>query len=239
MRILMCENEPSIRKLMRAAAPPSYEFVESDRGDTCLEQLAASRPDLLLVDLLLPGLGGLEVLRAKQEDPELAETPAIVITGRHEPELREAALAAGADRFVTKPFSPIELLSMIEAIALRRSPPADLSADERRAVMNELLFRRTNEAIERARLADPDPVPSADLLLTFMCECGEPCETELRLTIAEYEHVRSEPTWFAVAPGHENTDLELTLEHHERYLVVDKAKAEGIALAVEDDPRSD
>lgn len=237
MRVLICENEPSIRLLLRMAAPPSFEFVESDSGDTCLQQLTASRPDLLLVDLMLPGLGGIEVLHAKRADPELDGIPAIVMTGRHEPEIREAALAAGADRFITKPFSPFELLSMMEAIGLRRTPPAALSADERRAVANELLYRRANEATERARLATPPLVGAEDALLTFMCECGEPCETEIRLTLAEYDHVRSDPTWFALSPGHENLELELTVESSTRFTLVQKVKAEGISVATEDDPR--
>lgn len=238
MQILMCENEQPILRLVRVAAPPEWEIIEAETGDACVARLAAARPDLLLLDLQLPRPGGVEILQLKQADPALAAIPTIVISGRHEPEVREAALSAGADQFVTKPFRIFELLSQIEATVLRRFRAHELSADERRLVANELLYRRANEAIERALLDEFTADEPAGDLLTFMCECGEPCEAELRLTLAEYERVRSDPTWFAVAPGHENPTFEATVEQSPRFTLVQKVVREAIELSVEDDPRS-
>ena len=237
MQILVCENQPAIRKLIRKVAPPGYTVLEADSGDTCLELLTAQSADVLVLDLTLPTVSGLKILEERSRDPALTSIPAIVISGRHEPELREAALAAGADRFVTKPFSPLELMTLLEAVALRRSG-GELTAAERRDVENELLYRRANEAIERAAGSSPLETP-AELPLYFHCECAMRCETEVRLTRAEYEHVRSDAAWFVLTPGHEDAEFETVVERNERFLVAAKTKAEGIDLTVADDPPSD
>lgn len=237
MQILVCENQPAIRKLIRRVAPPGYTVLEADSGDTCLELLTTRSADVLVLDLTLPSVSGLKILEERRRDAALTSIPAIVISGRHEPELREAALAAGADGFVTKPFSPLELMTLLEAVVLRQAG-GELTAEERRNVENELLYRRANEAIERAAASSPPLGTPAELLLYFHCECAQRCETEIRLTRAEYEHVRSDPAWFALAPGHEDAALEAVAERHERYLVVAKTRAEGIDLAVADDPRA-
>ena len=238
MQILVCENQPAIRKLIRRVAPPGYTVLEADSGDTCLELLTTRRADVLVLDLTLPSVSGLKILEERSRDAALTAIPAIVISGRHEPELREAALAAGADGFVTKPFSPLELMTLLEAVVLRRSG-GELTAEERRNVENELLYRRANEAIEHAAASSPPLETPAELPLYFHCECAQRCEAEIRLTRAEYEHVRSDAAWFALAPGHEDAALEAVAERHERYLVIAKTRAEGIDLAVADDPRAD
>jgi hypothetical protein len=98
---------------------------------------------------------------------------------------------------------------------------------------NEALFRQVNERIEEINQKLGDDSPS-----DFLCECGDDdCTAPVSLTIAEYEDVRSEPTHFAIANGHEIIDVERVIGKNERYSVVEKFAGEAGRIAVETDPR--
>ena len=98
---------------------------------------------------------------------------------------------------------------------------------------NEALFRQVNERIEEINQKLSDDSPS-----DFLCECGDDdCTAPVSLTIAEYEEVRSEPTHFAIANGHEMIDVERVIGKNERYSVVEKFAGEAGRIAVETDPR--
>jgi hypothetical protein len=101
-----------------------------------------------------------------------------------------------------------------------------------RHIENEAFFRSLNEGLAgRAPLED-------DTLIAFLCECGdEECIDAISLTRAEYEGLRSEPTLFAIKPGHELPEIERVVERHERYDVIEKLGATA-AVAEETDPRS-
>jgi hypothetical protein len=95
-------------------------------------------------------------------------------------------------------------------------------ADERaeRIARNEVRFRDINERVERDLVG---VVAAPGELLPFVCECGRrDCTRTLELTIREYEHVRDDPTWFAVVPGHEIEDVESVIERQERFAVIRK-----------------
>jgi DNA-binding response OmpR family regulator len=84
-----------------------YAYVEAENGERGLELARTVAPDLLVLDLMLPGLSGLELLAALRSDPELASTPVVVISAWSDS--RAAALRAGADHFLAKPFDADEL----------------------------------------------------------------------------------------------------------------------------------
>jgi two-component system KDP operon response regulator KdpE len=96
----------------------NYEVLEARSGDAALLRFRESLPDLVLLDLNMPGMSGLETCRAIRES---SDVPIVVLTVRHEEEEKVEALDAGADDYVTKPFGKQELLARIRA-ALRRSP---------------------------------------------------------------------------------------------------------------------
>jgi hypothetical protein len=103
-----------------------------------------------------------------------------------------------------------------------------------RAARNEALFRRVNERVEEVNQAFESLLGDAD----FFCECAEvDCMEKITMTLAEYEELRSDPTHFAVKPGHELPDNERVVEERVRYLVVEKFGRAG-ERAVELDPRS-
>jgi len=102
--LLIVEDEAPLRELVRVSLGDEFDYLEAGDGRAALELLAEHRPSLVLLDLMLPGITGLDVLRALRGDEELAEIPVVGVSAwvHLEPE----ALAAGADRFVTKPFDP-------------------------------------------------------------------------------------------------------------------------------------
>ena len=122
-RILVVDDQGQIRRFMRTTLTGAgYEVGDAKTGEEALEKLRAFRPDLVLLDVNMPGLGGLAVCREIRSDANVA---IIMLTVRNSEGDKVATLDAGADDFVTKPFSTTELLARIRA-ALRRvpSPPS-------------------------------------------------------------------------------------------------------------------
>lgn len=125
--ILTIEDDAAIRcGIVDALRYMGYGVLEAGNGDLGLEMAVQQQYDLLLLDLVLPGAGGLEILRAVRETRPTQ--PVIILTARGEEHDRVEGLRAGADDYVVKPFSVKELLARVEAV-LRRTPgrPTDLS----------------------------------------------------------------------------------------------------------------
>jgi CheY-like chemotaxis protein len=112
--ILVCDDDPSLRELVRAVLGERYRFVEAADGTEALVIARELRPDLIVLDVMLPGLSGIEVLEALRADEELRETPVVVITAWSHAEIE--AQVAGADRFVSKPFDPDDLSAAVEEL---------------------------------------------------------------------------------------------------------------------------
>ena len=124
-RALVIDDEVQIRRLLRVALEGAgYEVHEVDAGQLGLQSAALIRPDVILLDLGLPDLDGLTVLRRLRE---WSQTPVVVLTVRDDEDDKVAALDAGADDYVTKPFSTAELLARLRA-AQRRALPREESA---------------------------------------------------------------------------------------------------------------
>jgi two-component system KDP operon response regulator KdpE len=118
-RILVIDDEPQIRRIMRTALTGAcYEVDDAKTGEEGLAKVREFRPDLVLLDINMPGMGGLAACRAIRTDSNVA---IIMLTVRNSEADKVEALDAGADDFVAKPFSTPELLARIRA-ALRRVP---------------------------------------------------------------------------------------------------------------------
>jgi DNA-binding response OmpR family regulator len=126
--ILIVEDDRDIADLVRhylVRAGHSAEVVAS--GDQVLPRVTQRRPDLIVLDLMLPGSHGLEVCRALRVQPSTADVPIIIVTARAEEADRITGLELGADDYVTKPFSPKELVARVAALLRRvtRGTPGD------------------------------------------------------------------------------------------------------------------
>ena len=147
-RVLVVDDEPQIRRIMRTTLTGAgYEVDDAKTGEQALEKLREFRPDLVLLDINMPGIGGIAACRAIRADSNVA---IIMLTVRNTEADKVEALDAGADDFIAKPFSTPELLARIRA-ALRRVPSSashiGRPARRRRAHHR---FRRANR-IERVR----------------------------------------------------------------------------------------
>jgi two-component system KDP operon response regulator KdpE len=124
-RILVIDDEPQIRRIMRETLTSAgYEVEDAKNGMEGLERLRQFRPDLVLLDINMPEMGGIEVCKAIRSGSTIA---IIMLTVRKSEADKVAALDAGADDFVTKPFSTPELLARVRA-ALRRVPLSQASS---------------------------------------------------------------------------------------------------------------
>jgi two-component system phosphate regulon response regulator PhoB len=120
-RILVVEDEQAISEVLEYnLAKEGYEVEVEFRGDTALDTIRSRPPDLILLDLMLPGLDGLEVCRMIKRDQHTASIPLVVLTAKSEEVDRIVGLELGADDYITKPFSPREVVLRIKAV-LRRS----------------------------------------------------------------------------------------------------------------------
>jgi CheY-like chemotaxis protein len=116
-KVLVCDDEPVLRMLVRATLEQGdYAVVEARDGDEAIELARHEHPDLILLDMMMPGRSGNEVLRELRSDPETTETPVIVLTARAQAADREAMDAAGATHYLTKPFSPVGLAALVEEV---------------------------------------------------------------------------------------------------------------------------
>lgn len=124
-RILVVDDEPQIRRIMRTTLTGAgYEVDDAKNGEEALKKVRAFRPDLVLLDINMPGMSGLAACRAIRTDTGVG---IIMLTVRNTEADKVEALDAGADDFVTKPFSTPELLARIRA-ALRRVPASAQSS---------------------------------------------------------------------------------------------------------------
>ncbi|MBI3748699.1 MAG: response regulator transcription factor [Chloroflexi bacterium] len=152
--VLVVEDDQETRAaLVRAMVARGYHAVEAGNGTTALQYWAANRPDVVLLDLGLPDMDGLDVIRRIRRD---ALTPIVILSGRYEEREKVEALERGADDYVTKPFGVDELNARLR-VALRRAagPAADTSG---RVVAGPLVLDATrHEVTVGDRLVDLTP----------------------------------------------------------------------------------
>ena len=124
-KILVVDDEDNIRMLLRFNLEKSgYQVQEAANGKEALELVNQEKPDLLLLDLMLPEIDGLEVCRRLKGSPTTASLPIIMLTAKNEEVDKVIGLELGADDYIAKPFSPRELLARIKAVLRRSTPPA-------------------------------------------------------------------------------------------------------------------
>lgn len=124
--VLIVDDEPDIREVIRFALEESdFRVLEAGHADDA-RKLMLEQPDLVLLDWMLPGRSGLELAAQLKQNPKTRTTPIIMISARGEEEDRIKGLDTGADDYITKPFSPREMVARVNAV-LRRSKPDNVT----------------------------------------------------------------------------------------------------------------
>jgi len=124
-RFLIVEDEPDIRDVLAwHLERDGYRVARAGDGAQALREIASHRPDLVLLDLMLPGIGGLEICRRLRQDPGTATLPVIMLTAKGDEVDRVVGLEVGADDYIVKPFSPKEVVARVRAVLRRTSGAA-------------------------------------------------------------------------------------------------------------------
>ena len=123
--MLVCDDQPIVRILVHATLDPEkYTMLVARDGNEALALAHSERPDLIVLDVVMPGRNGHNVLAALRGDPATAATPIIILTGWTQATDGPEMLLAGADGYLTKPFSPHELASMVAELLQDPVAPA-------------------------------------------------------------------------------------------------------------------
>ena len=116
-KLLIVDDEDGVRALVRMTLDSdNYQIFEAEEGGQALEVARAQHPDLVLLDVMLPDLSGIEICRQLKSDPAMASTTVVMLTAKAQQSDLGEAEAAGADGYFTKPFSPIALMQKVEMV---------------------------------------------------------------------------------------------------------------------------
>lgn len=168
-KILVVEDDEHVGAMLEEILRPCYDVVRAYSGTEALLAMPSVRPDLVLLDLMLPGAAGEDVL------PQILPTPVIIVSAKPDPEQKAELLLQGASDYIAKPFHPKELLARV-AVQLRQSPVPDravrcgnvtLDADLLTAAGpgGDVKLTRTEAAIARLLFAAPERVFSKSMIL--------------------------------------------------------------------------
>ncbi|MAM58965.1 MAG: phosphate regulon transcriptional regulatory protein PhoB [Salinicola sp.] len=122
--VLIVDDESSIREMIAVALEMAdYRVLEADNAQTGHAMALDQKPDLILLDWMMPGTSGIELARRLKREEATAEMPIILLTAKGEEDNKVQGLEAGADDYITKPFSPRELVARLKAVLRRATPP--------------------------------------------------------------------------------------------------------------------
>jgi two-component system KDP operon response regulator KdpE len=167
--VLVIDDEPQIRRVVSTVLQSEVSRVlEAGTGSEGIELAAAERPSLIVLDLGLPDLPGVEVCRAIRRS---SSAPIVVLSARHSDQEKALLLDTGADDYITKPFSTIEFTARIRA-NLRRAQAAQLAAQAQPITIGDLVVDLTARTLRRGDVAIHLTPIEWELLRTFVTQAG-------------------------------------------------------------------
>lgn len=117
MKILIADDELRLRKVIALYMTKcGYEIIEAGNGEAAVELVKEHKPDAIVLDVMMPGLNGIETAETIRKIPEFAATPIVLLTANASESDVKKGLATGANKYITKPFSPKELVETIESL---------------------------------------------------------------------------------------------------------------------------
>jgi response regulator RpfG family c-di-GMP phosphodiesterase len=156
-RILLVDDDRRVRQLVGLTLPADdYDLSFAEDGADAIRSAQRLHPDLILLDYQMPGIHGVDVCAAIRSDPTTATTPIVMLTGHNDEEIRQRAVTAGANGFLTKPFSPLTLEQTIRTLLGVSSLPELAGAEIRRASNVTAASTMASPSV-RARVAAPAP----------------------------------------------------------------------------------
>ena len=214
-RVLVVDDEPQIRRALRTAlVGHGYQAEVAEDGETALAMLAARVPDVMVLDLMMPGVDGFEVLRQTRAWSSL---PVIVLSARGQEHDKIRALDAGADDYLTKPFGIDELLARLRAVLRRAGSPqdprirfGDISVDLARRVVTkagaEVHLTPTEFDLLRVLAANADRVLLHRQLLervwgSYAAENAQQLRVYINYLRRKLEDDPAHPRWIVTEPG--------------------------------------
>lgn len=164
MRVLVVDDEPDMRRYLVSSLSQNYRVLQARDGQAGYEIAQAERPDVILLDLMLPRMSGLEVCERLKRDPQTRKTKIIVLTARHDEASKVRALQIGADDFLHKPFSTLEILARVRNLLAVGRLQRDLESrnDELERAIRDL--RNTEAQLIQSEKMNALGVLSAGLL---------------------------------------------------------------------------
>ncbi|NJL34132.1 MAG: response regulator transcription factor [Chloroflexaceae bacterium] len=170
--ILLVDDEPEIVEIVRDYLERSgFRVLTAGDGLNALRLARTERPNLLLLDLMLPELDGLDVLRAVRNEPATSRLPIIMLTARVEETDRLIGLELGADDYITKPFSPREVVARVRAVLRRTENPTDTTG---LLYADELVIDLARRSVRRGEHLIDLTATEFDLLAVLVREPGRP-----------------------------------------------------------------
>lgn len=116
-KVLVADDERALRVLIAGTLEiGNYEILEADNGLEALDLVKREKPDLIILDVMMPGMTGYEVCKKVKTNPDISDTKVLILTAKGQQSDKEAAWEAMADFYLAKPFSPMELFAMVEEI---------------------------------------------------------------------------------------------------------------------------
>ena len=215
LRILVVDDERSIRRFLKASLGSQFTILEATNGEEALRAVATEHPDIIILDLGLPDIDGVEVTRRLREWTQI---PIIIVSVREQEKDKIAALDAGADDYLTKPFGVGELMARLR-VALRRSAQTedepvfttgelvvDMNQREVRVDGQTIALTPTEYDLLRTLIKHAGKVLTHDLLLRSVWGTAYESETHmLQVNISnlrrKIEHDPARPSYIVTEPG--------------------------------------
>jgi PAS domain S-box-containing protein len=170
--ILVVDDQPQNNELLEAyLVPEGYEIIKAASGEEALEKLAGNEIDLILLDVMMPGMDGFEVTRRVRQDKKNRLMPIILVTALQETEDRIKGIKAGCDDYITKPFHKMELLARVQSL-LKVKAYNDLMSNYRKELESEITnmteeLKQSNTALDEQRARLSAIINSPDDILIF------------------------------------------------------------------------
>lgn len=209
--ILVVDDDAPVQRTIKRVLEKEGHFVSTaSNGQEALDFVSKQRPDLVVLDIIMPELDGLEVCRRIRADPFVAKLPILFLTAKGRPTDIAQGLDAGGDDFLTKPFEVIELPARVRAL-LRRSPGGPLDVDSEYVTVNDLRLHATrSEVYVGDQLVELTAVEH-QLLHYLMIHAGQPISAaQLLQDVWQYPRGTGDPILVRVHIGNLRSKIEPT-----------------------------